>query len=174
MDEFCANKDAQLKRCACSARISEFDGLREQLTAIDDKMLDFSQRLLTVGMDAEDTVAMSVATEGELAFQQADKSASKKLLDEIAKKLNTSFDSNTFDTGSNALSWSLNIDSAFDSVDSLMGASTTSKTGAALYSAALPICREMAAEVCSDEELSIAASGYQMSIEQDCNTVAKS
>ena len=173
MDEFCANKDSQLKRCACSSRISEFDRTKRQLDKVEDKMLDFSQRLLTVNMDKEDAAALSVATEGELAFNQKDTSASKKLLDQIAKKLNTSFDSSNFDTGPNALSWSLNIDAAFDSVDSMMGAATTSKTGTALYGAALPICREMAKEVCSDEELTIAENGYMVAIEQDCNTVAK-
>ncbi len=174
MDEFCANKDSQLKRCACSSRVNEFDKTREQLSNIEDKMLDFNQRLLTVNMDREDAAALFQATEGELAFAQDDRSESKKMLDEIAKKLNTSFDDSNFDQNLNAISLSLNMDSAFDTVDSLSGASTTTKTGTALYSAALPICREMAAEVCSADELDIAASGYQMAIEQDCNTVAKS
>ena len=31
MDEFCANKDAQLKRCACSARINDFNKIQKQL-----------------------------------------------------------------------------------------------------------------------------------------------
>lgn len=174
MDEFCANKDSQLKRCACSSRIHEFDSVKKQLSAVDDKMLDFSQRLLTVNMDKEDAQALFQATEGELAFNQKDTSSSKKMLDEIAKKLNTSFDSSNFDTNLSALSWSLNADAAFDSVDSMLGASTTSKTGTDLYAAALPVCREMALEVCSEDELAIATSGYQMMIEQDCNTVAKS
>ena len=175
MDEFCANKDAQLKRCACSSRIHEFDSVKKQLEAVDDKMLDFNQRLLTVSMEKEDAAALNVATEGETAFLATkDTSASKRTLDAIAKKLNTSFDSSNFDNSSmNALSWSLNIDSAFDTVDSLRGASTTTKTGTALYSAALPVCREMAAEVCAESDISIAEGGYQALIEQDCNTVAK-
>ena len=174
MDEFCANKDSQLKRCACSSRINEFDSTKRNLDAVEEKLLDFSQRLLTVNMNAEDVAAMNQATEGELAFNQQDKSQSKKLLDEIAKKLNTSFDDSNFDQSLNAISLSLNADAAFDSVDSMMGASTTTKSGAELYSAALPVCIEMASEVCTADELSIAQSGYQMTIEQDCNTVAKS
>ena len=175
MDEFCANKDAQLKRCACSSRIHEFDSVKKQLEAVDDKMLDFNQRLLTVSMEKEDAAALNVATEGETAFLATkDTSASKRTLDAIAKKLNTSFDSSNFDNASmNALSWSIDIDSAFDTVDSLRGASTTTKTGTALYSAALPVCREMAAEVCAESDISIAEGGYQALIEQDCNTVAK-
>ncbi|MBR5625674.1 MAG: hypothetical protein IKW67_02755, partial [Alphaproteobacteria bacterium] len=175
MDEFCANKDSQLRRCACSSRINEFDGTKQRLAQVEDKLLDFSQRLLTVNMDAEDAAALNKATEGELAFyESSDKSTSKKMLDEIAKKLNSSFDDAEFDQGLNAINLSLNTGAAFDSVDSMFGSSATTKSGTELHAAALPICREMALEVCSPEELSIAEGGYQVMIEQDCNTVAKS
>lgn len=174
MDEFCANKDAQLKRCACSARVNEFDATKKQLADIEDKLLEFNQRLLTVNLDKEDAAAINIATEGETAFDIKDKSESKKMLDNIAKKLNTSFDDSNFDQNLSAISLSLNFDSAFDSVDSFAGASTTVKTGTALYADALPVCREMAAEVCTPQDLSIVENGYQMTIEQDCNTVAKS
>ncbi len=174
MDEFCANKDAVLKRCACSTRINEFDSTKKNLADVEDKMLEFNQRLLTVNMDKEDAEALYQATEGELAFNQKDTSQSKKMLDEIAKKLNTSFDDSNFDRSLSPISLSLNVDAAFDSIDSLQGASTTLKTGTELYRAALPVCREMAREVCTDDDLTIAESGYQMLIEQDCNTVAKS
>lgn len=174
MDEFCANKDTTLKRCACSSRVNEFDGTKKQLEKIEDKLLDFSQRLLTVNMEREDAEALFTPTEGELAYSDNDRTKSKKMLDEIAKKLNNSFNDSNFDQSLNAINLSLNTDAAFDSVDSLMGASTTTKTGTALYSAARPVCREMAAEVCSESDLEIVESGYQMSIEQDCNTVSKS
>lgn len=172
MDEFCANKDTQLKRCACSARLHEFDRVKKRLSNVEDKLLDFNQRLLTVNMDKEDAAALFTATEGELAFNQQDTSASKKILDEISKKLNSNTNS-SFNQGLSAISLSLNTDAAFDSVDSLMGASTTTKEGTELYSAALPVCREMATEVCDENALAIVESGYQMQIEQDCNTIAK-
>lgn len=171
MDEFCANKDTQLKRCACSSRLHDFDGAKQQLAAAEEKMLDFSQRLLTVNMDKEDAAAIGTATEGELAFQQQDTSESKKLLDEIADKLKSTSSSNNQNMSS--LSWTLNMDAAFDNLDATLGASTTTKEGTALYNAALPVCRDMASEVCDSESLALAESGYQMSIEQDCNTVAK-
>ncbi len=173
MDEFCANKDSQLKRCACSSRVNEFDSIKAQLAQVEDKLLDFNQRLLTVNMDKEDAEAIFEATEGELAFQKEDKSDSKKLLDEISKKLNTTFDTSTFDSKLAPISLSLNVDAAFDSVDSMAGYSTTAKTGTDLYRAALPVCREMALEICTQDELDIVESGYQMAIEQDCNTVSK-
>ncbi len=174
MDEFCANKDNQLKRCACSSRINEFNSTKKNLTNVEERLMDFSQRLLTVNMEKEDAAALYQATEGELAFSEQDKSQSKKMLDEIAKKLNTSFDDSNFNQSLNAISLSLNTDAAFDTIDSMAGASTTTKSGTALYSAALPVCREMAAEVCSPTDLEIAESGYQMAIETDCNTVKKS
>ena len=173
MDEFCANKDSQLKRCACSSRANEFDDIKEQLTAAEDKLLDFNQRLLTVNMDKEDAEAIFTPTEGELAFQQDDNSQSKKLLDEIAEKLNDTFDTESYNANLAPISLSLNVDAAFDTVDSLAGASTTLRSGPELYASALPICREMAMEVCTADELNIVESGYQMAIEQDCNTVAK-
>ena len=174
MDEFCANKDSSLKRCACSARIHDFDKTKQQLSKIEDKLLDFSQRLLTVSMDQEDALAINTATEGEVAYAVDDTSKSKKMLDDIAKKLNASFDNSNFDQSLNAISLSLNTDAAFDNIDSMMGASTTTKSGTDLYRAALPVCREMALEVCSDDDLAIAESGYQLAIDADCNTVEKS
>lgn len=174
MDEFCANKDAQLKRCACSSRIHEFDGTKQNLANVEEKLMDFSQRLITVNMEREDAEALYKPTEGELAYAADDTSASKKMLDEIAKKLNTSFNDSNFDQSLNAISLSLNTDSAFDTIDSMAGASTTAKSGTNLYSSALPVCREMASEVCSTDDLAIAESSYQMAIESDCNTVKKS
>ena len=174
MDEFCANKDSQLKRCACSSRISEFNTIKASLAETEEKLLDFSQRLLTVSMDKEDVLATQTQTEGELAFNsQSDNSKSKQMLEEITKKLNNSFNNSDFDQQLNNISLSLNTDAAFDTVDSLAGASTTTKTGVALHNAALPVCREMALEICTPDELAIAESGYQMLIEQDCNTVKK-
>ena len=175
MDEFCANKDSQLKRCACSSRSNDFTRIKKQLENVDEKMLDFNQRLLTVSMDEKDVAVINTATEGEKAFYNTkDTSESKKTLDEIAKKLNTSFDTSKFSSGiGNVLSWSLDIDSAFDNINPLQGASTSAKSGTSLYAAALPICREMAAEVCSESDLELAENGYNVLIEQDCNTVEK-
>lgn len=173
MDEFCANKDTQLKRCACSAKVHNFDGIKQQMSQVEDKMLDFNERLLTVSMEKEDATAISIATTGELAFQTDDKSTSKKILDEITKKLKSETAETDMSRNLSAISLSLDTDSAFDTIDSMLGAGTTVKEGTALYAAALPVCREMAAEVCDADALAIAQSGYQMAIEQDCNTVSK-
>lgn len=173
MDEFCANKDTQLKRCACSSRIHDFDNVKNNMSNVEDKILNFNERLISVNLDKEDAEAISKATEGETAYQQADKSDSKSILDEISNKLKSSTADNNFNKNMSAISLSLNTDSAFDSIDSTLGASTSTKEGANLYNAALPVCREMAAEVCDTDGAAIAESAYQMAIEQDCNTVAK-
>ncbi len=173
MDEFCANKDANLRRCACSSRIHEFDNIKKQLSNAEDKMLDFNQRLLTVNLDKEDAAAINVATEGELGFSTKDTSASEKLLQKITDSLNNSGDSKISNNLS-AISLSLDIDSAWDSVDSTSGITTSAKSGVDLYNAANPVCIAMAKEVCSDEELDIAKDGYKLTIQQDCDTVAKS
>ena len=173
MDEFCANKDANLRRCACSSRVHEFDNIQKQLDKAEDKMLEFNQRLLTVSMDKEDAAAINVATEGETAFNIKDKSDSEKTLQKITKALDYSDDSK-LDNNLSALSWDLNLDSAWDDVDAFAGIATTSKNGLDLYNAARPVCVEMAKEVCSDDELKIAQDGYKLTIQQDCNTVEKS
>ncbi len=174
MDEFCANKDANLRRCACSSRSNEFNDIKQQMTNVENKMLDFNQRLLLVNMDAEDVNAINTATEGESAFYSTrDTTKSKRALDDIAKKLNAKFGDTDSGGGLGAISLTLNVDAAFDTVDSFMGIDTTTKSGVALYNAALPVCHDIAREVCTDEEMSLAQSGYQMQIEQDCNTVKK-
>lgn len=173
MDEFCANKDANLRRCACSSRIHEFDNIQKQLDKAEDKMLEFNRRLLTVGLDKEDAAAINIATEGETAFSIKDRTDSEKALQKITKALDYSPDSKN-ENKMSSLSWDLNVDTAWDDVDAFGGIATSSKTGPDLYNAARPICIEMAKEVCSDEELKIAQDGYTLTIQQDCNTVEKS
>ena len=172
MDEFCANKDTTLRRCACSSRIHEFDDIKQQLSDAEEKMVGFNQKLLTVGLDKEDALAISSATEGEKAFEQKDISESEKLLQKITKTLNSSSDSK-INSDLSAISLDLDMDSAWDSVDSMSGIATTAKSGLGLYNAAQPICLEMAREVCSDDEFSITENSYKLAIQQDCDTVAK-
>ena len=172
MDEFCANKDNSLRRCACSIRVHDFDNIKKQLTDAEDKMVGFNQRLLTVGLDKEDALAINTATEGELAFTQQDSSGSEKLLQKITKTLNESNDSKITNNLA-AISLDLDMSNAWDSVDSTAGIATTSKSGLDLYNAAQPICLEMAREICQQDELEIAENSYKLAIQQDCNTVSK-
>ncbi|MBO7053283.1 MAG: hypothetical protein J6W27_02510 [Alphaproteobacteria bacterium] len=172
MDEFCATKDTNLRRCACSSRTHEFDNLKKQLSAAETKMLDFNQRLLLVGMDKEDVAVVKVASEGEEGYSQADTSSSEKLLKKITDALNNSSDSKISNSLS-PVSLSLDTDSAWDTIDSTSGISTSAKSGLELYNAVLPVCLEMAKEVCSEDEINIIQDNYKLAIQQDCNTVAK-
>ncbi len=172
MDEVCANKDANLRRCACSSRIHEFDNIKKQLSSAEDKMLNFNQRLLTVSLDKEDAAAINIATEGELGFATKDSSASEKLLQKITGTLNDSGNSK-ITNGLSPISLSLNLDTAWDTIDSTSGIATASKSGLDLYNAAHSACVIMAREACNDEELSIAQDGYKLTIQQDCDTIAK-
>lgn len=172
MDEFCATKDTNLRRCACSSRIHEFDNLKKQLNAAETKMMDFNQRLLLVGMDKEDVSVTKVATEGEEGYSQTDTSSSEKLLKKITDALNNSSDSK-INNSLSSVSLSLDTDSAWDTIDSTSGISTSAKSGLDLYNAVLPVCLEMAKEVCSEDEINIIQDNYKLAIQQDCNTVAK-
>lgn len=173
MDEFCANKDAQLRRCACSKRVRDFDKAQQNLEKFENKMLDFNERLLTVSMDKEDAAAINKATEGEQAFQVDDDSPSQKILDTIRKKLDATNADNRDMQSLAMISLSIDTTNVFDTIDSTLGASTATKEGDALYRSALPVCKDIAAEVCSPDDISIAEAAYQMAIEQDCNTVSK-
>ena len=173
MDEFCANKDSNLRRCACSARIHEFDKMKQKLSDAEDKMLDFNQRLLSVSLSKEDAAAINVASEGEIGFNQRDKSESEKLLQKITNTLNSDGNSK-LNNDLSAVSLSLDVDSAFDSIDSASGIATTTKNGVELYNAVLPTCIEMAKEVCTESNLDIVQGNYKMAIQQDCETVSKS
>jgi hypothetical protein len=171
MDEFCANKDTTLRRCACSTRIHEFDDIKQQLNDTEEKMLGFNQTLLTVSLDKEDALAINSATEGELAFETKDTSDSEKLLKKITDTLNSDSDSK-INSNLSAISLDLDMESAWDTVDATAGIATTAKSGLGLYNAARPVCLEMAREVCSDSEFDIAESSYKLAIQQDCDTVA--
>ena len=174
MDEFCANKNAQLKRCACSSRMHEFAGMQKQMDNFSDKMLDFNEKLLTVSMDKEDADAILKATEGEDAYLGTkDKSSSQKILDTIMEKINKTSTDESMERGLTALNLVMDFTDPFDVVDMMLGSDTAAKEGDALYRAAMPTCREMAAEACGAEDVRTIQSAYQMAIEQDCNTIAR-
>ena len=174
MDELCANKNAQLRRCACSNRVHEFDQVKKDLDKIADRMLDFNERLLTVAMDKEDAEVIKKATEGELAYHGTpDRTQSQKILDDIMRKLKTSTEDEDTKRSLAAINLAMDYEDAFDSIDSMMGASMATKEGDVLFRAALPTCREMAEEICDKAEVKTITSAYQMAIEQDCNTIAK-
>jgi len=138
---------------------------------IEDRMHDFNRNLLTVAMDAEDARAIMQATEGEEAYRGIrDMSPSQRTLNEIMERLQSTGEGEALERSLAAINLSMGTD-MFDTVDMMLGAVLTTKEGEALYRAALPICREMAMEVCAESDIPIVISAYQMAIEQDCNAV---
>ncbi len=173
MDEFCTNKDKQLRRCSCSSRSHDFDEARSRITDVEQKMLSFNERLLSVNMEKGDAKALSKATEGETAFQKEDTSKSKKILDEISSKLKNAGSKSSFEKDMSSLSLSMDSANSFDDLDSALGQETTLKEGVELYNSALPVCLDIASEVCKPEDATLAEETYQMAIEKDCNTIEK-
>lgn len=173
MDEFCANKDKQLRRCACSSRSHDFDEARTRISDVEQKMLSFNERLLSVNMEEGDAKALSKATEGETAFQKEDTSKSKRILDEISSKLKKAGSKSSFEKDMSSLSLSMDSANSFDDLDSALGQETTLKEGVELYKSALPVCLDIATEVCNKDDVTLAEETYQMAIEKDCNTIEK-
>ena len=173
MDEFCTNKDKQLRRCSCSSRSHDFDEARSRITDVEQKMLSFNERLLSVNMEKGDAKALSKATEGETAFQKEDTSKSKKILDEISSKLKNAGSKSSFEKDMSSLSLSMDSANSFDDLDSVLGQETTLKEGVELYNSAIPVCLDIASEVCKPEDATLAEETYQMAIEKDCNTIEK-
>ena len=173
IDEFCANKDKQLRRCACSSRSHDFDEVRSRISSVEEKLLSFNQRLLSVNMEEGDTKAISQASKGETAFQKEDTSKSKQILDEISSKLKKAGSKSSFEKDMSSLSLSMDSTNSFDDIDSAFGQETTLKEGVELYNSALPVCLDIASEVCRQEDAKLAEETYQMAIEKDCNTIEK-
>ena len=173
MDEFCANKDKQLRRCACSSRSHDFDEARTRISDVEQKMLSFNERLLSINMEEGDAKAISKASEGEIAFQKEDTSKSKRILDEISSKLKKAGSKSSFEKDMSSLSLSMDSANSFDDLDSALGQETTLKEGVELYKSALPVCLDIATEVCNKEDVTLAEETYQMAIEKDCNTIEK-
>jgi hypothetical protein len=119
---------------------------------------------------------MVEASAGEAAAQAKDTSASQKALKSIMGKIiQTTSESKQMQSLNVINIGAAGFESSdiFDPVDMSQGSSATLKEGAALYSAALPTCIEMASEACDAEDLAIIQSAYKMAVEQDCNTVSK-
>jgi len=168
MDQFCALKNDDYRRCSCSDRIINLADQRATLNDAGQQLTVFTENLDIVGLNAAQATAMRKASEGESALS-TDTSASKALLQAIMNSIsggdttvggkysnlntiNMSYDlSNIFSTDANQLIASYN--------------------GKGLYTAVYPKCRNAVADDCNNASLQRAVNAYLMAIEQDCNTV---
>ncbi|MDR0449564.1 MAG: hypothetical protein LBG89_03875, partial [Rickettsiales bacterium] len=72
MDEFCANRDVQFRRCACSTRANDLTKFQQDIEAAQGKLKDYNENLVLVGVSAEQALAAMEASGGEDAFGEGD------------------------------------------------------------------------------------------------------
>ena len=168
MDQFCALKNDDYRRCSCSNRISDMEKQRATLTEAGQQLTIFTENLDVVGLTAAQATAMRTASEGENALSN-DTSASKALLQAIMNSISGG-DTNVSGKYSdlNTINMSYDLTTAFG-LDS--NQIISSYNGQDLYTAVYPQCRHAVAADCNNASLQRAINAYLMAIEQDCNTV---
>ena len=168
MDQFCALKNDDYRRCSCSDRVDSLGAAREVLIEAGEQLTIFTENLDTVGMTAAQASALRTESEGERALT-TDNSASKALLQAI---MNAIRGGDTTVGGRYSELNSINL--AFDTSIVFGGDASqlvATYNGQRLYSAVYPQCRNAVRSECSDTALQRAVTAYLMAIEQDCNTV---
>lgn len=172
MDQFCANRDDQYRRCVCSSRLSDVREMQRVLNQTQTQLKDFQDyNIDSVDKTAGEVKAMLTATAGEYAaYKSRDNSDSTNTLQSISSIL--------AGTRSNALSTAGTLDIAGDinqiwgTTDFISGADISTLEGDKLYNAVHNQCYEMVAESCgSISTLNMVVSAYGMVVEQDCNTI---
>lgn len=169
MDQFCAQKNDDYRRCSCSNRIYDLSDARDVLTQAGEQLSVFTENLDAVGMTAAQASAMKTASDGEAALT-ADTSASKALLQAILNSIrgqDSSVGGKMSDL--NSINISFDTANAFGTMDS--GQAIAKYNGQNLYTAVYPQCRAAVRADCNDASLQRAITAYLMAVEQDCNTV---
>ncbi|MDR1361248.1 MAG: hypothetical protein LBJ18_02985 [Rickettsiales bacterium] len=171
MDQFCALKNDNYKRCSCSDRVYGFTDVQTVMNDANEQLTAFTENLDTVGMTANQASAMRNASEGENALTK-DASASKALLQAIMNSIRGE-DANVGGKYSDLNSINIGFDAtnAFGMTDA--GQVIAAYNGTNLYTAIYNQCRKAVANDCNDASLQRAVNAYLMAVEQDCNTVQK-
>jgi len=169
MDQFCALKNDDYRRCSCNDRVFELSALRDTLQDAGAQLTTFNENLDVVGMTAAQASAMRTESEGEAALT-SDNSASKALLQAIMNSIRGE-DATVGGkyTDLNSINISFDTVNAFGMTD--IGQAIATYNGLALYNAVYPQCRNMVRDNCNDASLQRAITAYLMAVEQDCNTV---
>ena len=182
MDQFCAGANETYRRCFCSDRFQDFRDTSDAMDTALQMLADFQDNNLNaVDKTAAEVNAMYTASAGEAAIKK-DKSASQKLLDNIAdvmsgkktitKQQNLSLGVLDFSSFSSSLDdvWGGGSDSIFGG-DS---ANMADLEGKKLYDSANKQCIEITRDACnSDAMFNLARSAYSIMITQDCNLYEK-
>ena len=169
MDQFCALKNDEYRRCSCSSRIDEMIDIRKNINDTNAKLSEFTENLDVVGMTAAQATAMHTASDGENALTR-DVSASKALLTAIMNSIRGE-DATVAGKMSdlNSINLSFDTTNVFGLNDT--GQLVATYNGIELYNAVYPSCRNAVQDDCNDASLQRAVTAYLMAIEQDCNTV---
>ncbi len=169
MDQFCALKNDDYRRCSCSDRVAALASSRESLIETGNQITVFNENLDTVGMTASQAKSLHTATDGENALT-SDTSASKALLQAIMNSIRGG-DTTVGGKYANLNSIDMSFDSSIAFGTSDNGQIIASYNGQNLYSAVYPQCRNAVRDDCNNASLQRAVTAYLMAIEQDCNTV---
>ncbi len=184
MDQFCAGANDTYRRCFCSDRFQNFRDTSDAMDTALQMLADFQDNNLNaVDKTAAEVNAMYTASAGEAAIKK-DKSASQKLLDNIAdvmsgkktiaKQQGSSLGILDLSSFSSSLDdvWGGGSDSIFGGGDSYV--SLSEMEGKKLYDNANKQCAEITHDSCnSDAMFNLARSAYSIMITQDCNLYEK-
>ena len=166
MDQFCANLNADYRRCICSSKIQNIQSQEKKLEHTAESLNDFeSLNIDAISKTASEVKAMSSATSGENAIKK-DTSDSMKDLQKISTVLQN--------TKQKSLSTAGQLDIAGDiktiwSTTNLIGGSDIANlTGESLFNAVHTQCYDLSRESCAASDLKMVATAYGMYIENDC------
>lgn len=165
MDQFCALRDEQYRRCTCSSRLAEMRERERNFAAATGMLKDFeSNNLNVVDKSPAEVRAMYKASEGEAAMQKDVTSSAKSLsgINDILANKNSDVTDNMG-----------NMTNIWGTTGLVGGADLTSLESTALYAAVHAQCAEMVGEMCGRiATFNMVVSAYGMYIEQDCTTYA--
>ncbi|MDR1027194.1 MAG: hypothetical protein LBL46_02145 [Rickettsiales bacterium] len=164
MDQFCALRNEQYRRCTCSARLEEMRTRERNFSAAAGMIQTFQDNnLAVVGMKPNEVKSMYNAADGELGLKE-DKSTSAAALTGITDVLSTK----SADSGARMNS-ATNI---WSTTDMIGGADIASLESTALYNAVHAQCAEMSGCAHGGATFQMIVSAYGMYIEQDCQIYA--
>jgi hypothetical protein len=171
MDQFCANRDATYRRCACSSKLTTLRDAARQISGTETQLQTFTDyNIDAISKTATQVSATLTATAGESAAV-ADTSQSATQLAGISSVLNGARTNALATNGS--LDVAGDINAIWNTPDFIGGADIANLEGEKLYTQVHSQCAEMVANSCgADATLNMVVSAYGMYIEQDCNIAA--
>ena len=163
MDQFCALRDEQYKRCMCSSRLDSIRQRESNFSAATTMLQSFQDNnLAVVDKTPSQVKTMYNATAGELAVG-ADTSSSKQALSGITGVLQSASKSDAADSMEN-------MADIWGTTGIVGGSDIASLEGNALYEAVHAQCADLVAENCPRAAtFNMVSSAYGMYIEQDCS-----